>query len=98
MGKSECRNPKSERNPKETNEQPSPTRAFGFRSSGFLRISGFGFRAFAALLCKRHFGLRLNPVAGWVNQRGRDEDEQPLPLHPRGLLPEERADQQPITQ
>jgi hypothetical protein len=51
--KSETRNPKSERNPNAENRKAiaalkaSPmTSDFGFRASGFFRISDFGFRIF----------------------------------------------------
>src|ERR1017187_8479553 len=53
--KSECRNPKTEGNPK--SEARIPNAFFGFRPSGFLRTSDFGF--WVSWLC----GPRLLPLA-----------------------------------
>jgi hypothetical protein len=51
--KSEIRNPKPERNPKSearnVNSSGSPLDCFGFRTSDFLRISGFGLRILTLL-------------------------------------------------
>src|SRR6266481_9789487 len=55
LGKSEIRSPKSERNPNKKGRNPKQISGsyFGFRHSGFFRISSFGLRHSCALLFQR---------------------------------------------
>jgi len=57
--KSEIRMPKEFRNPKTEPRVRRAPRTFGFRASGFFRISDFGFRVFSAVLA---LALLCNPA------------------------------------